>query len=104
MLDKQIHAHLDKQEALEIAIEDDIDALLKVVSIKKLIDNPREVLNAIVFEVSENIKNNYAKEAIENGIEFAVGVKKSKADIKLQKTKDGKLNEDDIDGKDKRED
>ncbi len=104
MLDKQIHAHLDKQEKLEIAIEDDIDAILKVVSIKKLIDNPGEVLLAIVKEVGENIKNNYTKEAIENGIEFAVGVKKSKADIKLQKTKDGTLNEDDVDSKDNRQD
>ena len=104
MLDKQIHSHLDKQEKLEIQIEDDIDALLKVVSIKKLIDNPEEVLLAIVKEVGENIKNNFAKDAIENGIQFAKDVMKSKADIKIQRTKDPTLNADDNPSKDNRQD
>ncbi|MBW2624555.1 MAG: hypothetical protein JRD68_16730 [Deltaproteobacteria bacterium] len=104
MLDKQIHAHLDKQDKLEIAVEDDIDALLKVVSIKKLIDNPEEVLLAIMAEVGDTIKNEYAKEAIENGIEFAKGVKKTNEDIKIQRTKDPHLNKDDVTGKDNRQD
>ena len=104
MLDKQIHAHLDDQEKLEIAIEDDIDELLSMVSIKKLIANPEEVLLAIVKEVSDNIKKNYAKPAIDNGIEFAKTAMKTKADIKIQRTKDPQLNEDDANSKDNRQD
>ncbi len=94
MIDKQIHAHLDKQDKLEIQSEDDIDGILRVISIKKLIANPEEVLLAVVTEIGENIKNNYAKEAIDNGIQFAQDIRKTKEDIKIQRTKDGKLNND----------
>lgn len=104
MLDKQIHKHLDEQEKLEIEIEDDIDALMSVVNIKKIIDNPEEVLLAIVKEVADNIENNFAERSIDNGIEFAKDVIKTKADIKIEKTKDPKLNEDDFDGDNKRQD
>lgn len=99
MLDKQIHKHLDEQEKLEIAIEDDIDALMKVVNIGKLIDNPEEVLFAIVKEVADNIEKNYAEDSIDNGIKFAEGVIASKVDIKIQRTKDAKLNDDISDDK-----
>lgn len=104
MLDKHIHAHLDKQDKLEIAIEDDIDALLKMVSIKKLIDNPQEVLLAIITEVKDNIKENYAQQSIENGIQFAKDVRKANEDIKIQRTKDPQLNKDDITSDDTRQD
>ncbi len=104
MLDKQIHAHLDKQDKLEIGIEDDIDALMKIVNIGKLISNPKEVLFAIVKEIGDNINNNYAQDSINNGIEFAKGVIKTKADIKVQKTSNPELNKNGIDSDDKKQD
>lgn len=103
MLDKTIHDHLDKQDKLEMAIEDDIDSLMKMISIQKLVANPEEVLAAIVKEIKDNIIKNYAQEAVENGIQFAKDVRKTKEDIKIQRTKDGKLNDDNI-GKDNRQD
>lgn len=104
MLDKQIHAHLDEQDQLEIGIEDDIDTLMKVVNIGKLIDNPEEVLLAIVKEVGDNIENNYAEDSINNGIQFAKDTIKTKKDIKIVKTKDPELNKNDVDSDNKRQD
>ena len=104
MLDKLIHAHLDKQEALEIEIEDDIDGLLRAVSIKKVIDNPEEALLAIIDAIKLNIKEQYAQQAIENGIQFAKDVQKKKADIKIQMTEDPKLNQDEFENDDKKQD
>ncbi len=102
MLDKTIHAHLDKQDKLEIAVEDDIDALLKIINIKNLIDDPQTILLAIVMEVKEIVKEEYAQQAVENGIEFAKQVLKTKADIKIQITDDPELNKDDVEGKNNR--
>ena len=102
MLDKTIHAHLDKQEKLEIAVEDDIDALIKVVSVKKIIESPEEFLLAIVEEVKNNIKENYAQEAIENGIQFAKDIQETNKKIKIQRATDGKMNDDN--SKDNRQD
>ena len=95
MLDKVIHKHLDEQDKLEINIEDDIDGLLKAVSISKLIADPEAVLLAIVKEVGDNIRENYAQQAVENGIQFAKDVMTTKRDIKIQRTKDPKINQDD---------
>ena len=71
----------------------DIDALIKVVSVKKIIESPEEFLLAIVEEVKNNIKENYAQEAIENGIQFAKDIQETNKKIKIQRATDGKMND-----------
>lgn len=104
MLDKQIHDHLDKQDKLEIGIEDDIDALMGKLRIQALIDDPEGVLLAFVAAISNIIEEDYAEESINNGIEFAKGVIKTKADIKIIKTKNPGLNKDETNSEDNGQD
>jgi hypothetical protein len=96
VLDKHIHKHLDDQESIEISIEDDIDSLIDSIDIFKLLKSPEVVLQAIVEDIKSNIENKYAKQSIENGINFAEDIIKAKSDIKINITENAELNKDDV--------
>ena len=95
MLDKTINGHLDKMEILEERLTKDIDAILKEIDIKKIINNPKAALLEITDGIREMITIEYAPLALEEGARFAQVIKtliEKGDDITIQKTKDANLN------------
>lgn len=97
MLDKVIHKHIDRIDAIEEAIDKEIDRLISGIDIDDVMANPEAVINEVMILVKGTIMEKYAKEAIDAGLQFAATIKnmiKQDKEIKVPKTKDPKLNED----------
>ena len=97
MLDKVIHKHIDRIDAIEEAIDKEIDRLISGIDIDDVMANPEAVINEVMILVKGAITEKYAKEAIDAGLQFAATIKnmiKQDKEIKVPKTKDPKLNED----------
>ncbi|RLC34038.1 hypothetical protein DRH14_03800 [Candidatus Shapirobacteria bacterium] len=97
MLDKVIEKHIDKQGEIEESLKKEIDRIIGSIDIDAIVENAQAELDAMVKEIEDLIASKYAPHAIENGLELAKIVKdmiKKDKEIKIQKTKNPKLNED----------
>lgn len=103
MLDKIINEHVDKQDAIEEKAAKDIDQIIDSIKIDALIADPQAVLGQIVEAVSNQVKEAYWPEAVQNGIEIGKTINGLKRDIKIQKTSDPHLNKDSQDGSDRQD-
>jgi len=96
-LDKVLIKHLDEQDILEDNIEKDIDSLVLKVNIKDLMNGSEDALLNIVEVLQQRLKDDYYKEASENGIKLAKSIEMD-GDIQVPDSKDPNLNEELLDG------
>lgn len=99
MLDKVIHAHIDKMEEIENDMADSIDAMINSVNIDEIMDNPSIEMDILAEEIGNLIEEKYAPNAIENGLNFAQKVNDLNRDIKVQDSNNPTLNQDQFDDK-----
>lgn len=97
MLNKTIHDHIDKQDELEDGISSEIDELYEQLqgSIDALVDNPQDVLFAFVDLVKDMFENEYAPQALKNGVDIGAKFEELKSKIKIQDTDDPQVNKGD---------
>ena len=91
-LDKVLINHLEKQDELENAIEEEIESLISGLDIKDLISNAEEVLLSLVEKVQQSLKDSYYLKSSENGIVFAKDIIDD-GDIKVTDSNNPTLNE-----------
>lgn len=92
MLDSVLKQHLDEQEKIETAIDEDFEQLMNGISIDDLISEPQEVLMRLVEDYKQILLEKYYPDAVKNGLELAEEIEKD-GDIKIPKSKDPNLND-----------
>lgn len=92
VLDSVLKQHLDEQEKIETAIDEDFEQLMNGISIDDLISEPQEVLMRLVEDYKQILLEKYYPDAVKNGLELAEEIEKD-GDIKIPKSKDPNLND-----------
>jgi len=92
VLEPVIHKHLDKIDVLKEDIEKDIDLLMKGINVKKIIKNPKAELLLIASFLRKKLTEDYIPEALVAGATLSKDLREKQI-IKIQKTKDGTLNQ-----------
>lgn len=92
VIDSVLKKHLDEQEKIETAIDEDFEQLMNGISIDDLISEPQEVLMRLVEDYKQILLEKYYPDAVKNGLELAEEIEKD-GDIKIPKSKDPNLND-----------
>lgn len=99
MLDKVIHAHLDKMDVLEDDLSKSIEKTVSSIDIDLLYESPSEYLKEIVAQLKDLIIEEYAPRALDLGSEFAKTVDDLERDIIVERDKDPNINKEIVDDK-----
>lgn len=91
-LDKVLINHLDSMDKLENEIEDDIDRIVKSLSVDEIIENPNQALQEFQEAVEELLNEKYYPEAVKEGFTLAEQIEKD-GDIRIDPSKDPNKNE-----------
>ncbi len=92
-MENLIHAYQDRLDAIEEAVDVDIDRLFENLNIDGILENPEEALLNISIGFKEFLEDEYAEKAFNEGVTFAKKTKKVSDDKDKDKDTD-KLPED----------
>ena len=92
MLDKIINDHLDEMDKIEMAVEADIDEIMKQIDIDAIMQDPLSELTVVVEAVKKVLEDEYIPMAISEGMELSKNIEKDR-EIIVPDTSNPKLNE-----------
>lgn len=94
MIDVIINKHIDRMDKIEDRFEKDLEGIFSSMNVDEIMADPEGAMLAVVEIIKERVEDEYAKEAINEGIRFAETLEDSGRDIVIQDTDDPNLNED----------
>ena len=93
-MDKTIHKHLDKKEAIYQRIQELILQTYQELSLPEILTNPENELAIFSEDLTQKIIDKFSTELILEGVNFADEVMKMPKPVEIQPGNDPKLNED----------
>lgn len=95
MLDKTIHAHLDKMDDIIDDVENEVADMLAALDIDAVIEDPWEASMKVVGLIHQLVVDRYAEPALKAGQDVGARFENMRRKVVVQKTNDPGINADD---------
>lgn len=93
MLDRVIHKHLDRMDAIEDSLKEEIERIINSINVDLILKNPDAELMMIIAMIKRTLLDDFIPLALEEGVKLSQDIKKD-GEIVVEDSNNPNLNKD----------